>query len=64
MSGMMTDENLQVLNYDNQPIKGLFVAGNALGGRYGTGYSTPCAGNSIGFAGTHGLVAGKNGAKA
>ena len=64
MSGMLTDDNLQVLNYDNVPIKGLFVAGNALGGRYGTGYSTPCAGNSIGFAGTHGRVAGKNAAKA
>ena len=64
MSGMLTDDNLQVLNADNEPIKGLFVAGNCLGGRYGTGYSTPCAGNSIGFAGTHGRVAGKNAAKA
>ena len=64
MSGMLTDDNLQVLNYDNKPIKGLFVAGNTLGGRYGTGYATPCAGNSIGIAGTHGRIAGKNAAKA
>ena len=63
MSGMLTDDNLQVVDAENNPIPGLWVAGNALGGRYGTGYSTPCAGNSIGFAGTHGRVAGKNAAK-
>ena len=33
--------------------------GNTLGGRYGVGYCTPCAGNSIGMAQTHGYVLGK-----
>lgn len=58
MSGLMTDKNLNVMNEEYQPIKGLYAAGNSLGGRYGTGYSTPCAGNSIGMAVTHGRVAG------
>ena len=44
---------------DYAPIKGLYAAGNSLGGRYGTGYSTPCAGNSIGMAVTHGRLAGQ-----
>ena len=64
MSGMLTNDDLQVLDAAGEPIKGLYVAGNCLGGRYGTGYSTPCAGNSIGFAGTHGRIAGQNAAKA
>lgn len=58
MSGLMTDKHLNVLNEEYEPIKGLYACGNSLGGRYGTGYSTPCAGNSIGMAGTHGRVAG------
>ena len=59
MSGIMTDSNLCALNKEGKPVKGLFVAGNTLGGRYGLGYSTPFAGNSIGMALTHGWLAGK-----
>lgn len=59
MSGMMTDKKQNVLDINRKPIKGLYVAGNCLGGRYGSGYSTPCAGNSIGMAVTHGRLAGK-----
>ena len=59
MSGLLSDEKLRVLNKDGKPIKGLFVCGNTLGGRYGLGYSTPFAGNSIGMALTHGWLAGK-----
>lgn len=58
-AGLVTDANLRVLNQSGAPIKGLFVAGNTLGGRYGLGYSTPFAGNSIGMAMTHGWLAGK-----
>ena len=43
------------MNKDWEPIEGLYVAGNCLGGRYGFGYSTPFAGNSVGMAMTHGL---------
>jgi hypothetical protein len=59
MSGLMCDDKLRVLNKDGKPINGLFAAGNTLGGRYGLGYSTPFAGNSIGMALTHGWLAGK-----
>jgi len=59
MSGVVTDKTLCVLDADQAPIAGLYAAGNDLGGRYGTGYSTPCAGSSIGMAGTHGRLAGQ-----
>jgi hypothetical protein len=57
MSGLVTDETQNVLNKDWEPIEGLYAAGNCLGGRYGFGYSTPFAGNSVGMAMTNGWVA-------
>jgi hypothetical protein len=59
LSGLVTDNDLQVVDQDNKPIPGLWAAGNCLGGRFGTGYVTPFAGTSIGMAFTHGRVAGK-----
>ncbi|HPS40971.1 MAG TPA: FAD-binding protein [Anaerolineaceae bacterium] len=59
LAGMLTDENLNVLNKEGKPIKGLYVAGNTLGGRYGEAYVTPYAGNSVGMALTHGWLVGK-----
>lgn len=59
LCGMLTDDKQQVLDVDRNPIPGLFVAGNTLGGRYGLAYSTPTGGNSIGMALTHGRVVGK-----
>ena len=59
LTGMITDEKLRVLDKSGKPIKGLFVAGNTLGGRYGLNYCTPMAGNTIGMAMTHGWMAGK-----
>ena len=59
MSGVMTDGRLNVIDLNGNPIKGLYTAGNSLGGRYGLGYCTPSAGNSIGMAGTHGRLAGQ-----
>ncbi|MCC8065918.1 MAG: FAD-binding protein [Clostridiales bacterium] len=58
MSGLVTDETQNVVNQDWEPIEGLYAAGNCLGGRYGFGYSTPFAGNSVGMAMTHGWIAG------
>ncbi len=58
MSGLVTDETQNVVDRDWNPIEGLYAAGNCLGGRYGLGYSTPFAGNSVGMAITHGWVAG------
>ncbi|MEE8715704.1 MAG: FAD-binding protein [Coriobacteriales bacterium] len=62
LAGVMTDKSLNVLDADHNPIPGLYAAGNDLGGRYGTGYCTPAAGNSIGMAATNGRVAGQNAA--
>ena len=59
MSGLVTDENYNVLKNDITPIKGLYAVGNSMGGRYGLGYSCPSAGNSIGMATTNGYCAGK-----
>lgn len=59
MSGLIADETQNVLSTDWAPITGLYAAGNCLGGRYGFGYSTPFAGNSVGMAITHGWLAGK-----
>ena len=59
MTGLMTDEDLNVMRNDNSLIKGLYAVGNSLGGRYGLGYSCPSAGNSLGMACTHGYMAGK-----
>ena len=58
MSGLVTDETQNVLDHDWNPIAGLYACGNCLGGRYGMGYSTPFAGNSVGMAFTHGYIAG------
>ncbi len=60
LAGLMTDDKFRVLNSENQPIEGLYVAGNTLGGRYGMAYVTPYAGNSVGMALTHGWLVGKN----
>ena len=62
LAGLITDNNLNVMKLDRRetsPIKGLYAAGNCLGQRYGIGYATPSAGNSIGMAMTHGRVVGK-----
>lgn len=60
LTGLVTDGNLNVMKADRSGvIKGLYAAGNCLGQRYGVGYSTPTAGNSVGMAMTHGRVLGK-----
>lgn len=59
LAGLMTNDDLQVLDSSGRPIGGLYAVGNCLGMRYGLGYVAPFAGNSIGMAMTHGRVAGK-----
>jgi succinate dehydrogenase/fumarate reductase flavoprotein subunit len=60
LTGLLTDTNMNVMKADRSgPITGLYATGNCLGQRYGNGYSTPSAGNSMGMAMTHGRVAGK-----
>jgi hypothetical protein len=56
---MVTYNKLNVLDKDGNQIKGLYVVGNTLGGRYGMAYVTPYAGNSVGMDLTHGWMVGK-----
>lgn len=58
-SGMLIDENGQVLGNDFAPITGLFAAGNTAGCRFGTQYSTPIAGSSVSFAIVQGKFTGE-----
>ena len=60
LNGLSTNGVMNVLKVDhNEPIPGLYAAGNTLGERYGNGYVGTSAGNSIGMAMTHGRVCGK-----
>ena len=59
LAGLETDDKMNVIRPDGTKIKGLYVAGNTLGGRFGIGYATPTAGTSIGMAMTHGRIVGK-----
>ncbi len=57
--GLLTDENQHVLGESLDPIGGLYATGNCCGRRYGSEYSTPISGVSIGMAITLGREAGR-----
>lgn len=57
--GLVTDNDFRVLDDDDEPIEGLYVIGDNLGGFFGLFYATPCGGVHIGSAMTHGRVLGK-----
>lgn len=59
LSGLVTDKNQQVLDYDDDPIPGLYATGNSCGGRFALQYCTPIAGISIGWATTMGKLVGE-----
>lgn len=58
MSGLLIDENQQVLDDDYEPIEGLYATGNSSGCRFGFQYTTSLPGESIAMAETMGMVAG------
>ena len=61
-SGIVTDTDSHVLNAENQPIKGLYAAGEtAFPGLFGTEY--PGCGTAISSGAYYGRVAGANAAK-
>lgn len=60
VSGLLIDENQQVLNDRYEPVKGLFATGNTSGCRFGAQYTTSVAGQSISIAQTLGREAGKH----
>ncbi|MDR2721441.1 MAG: FAD-binding protein, partial [Coriobacteriaceae bacterium] len=62
MGGIQVNGKLQPLNADNEPIEGLFIGGNAQGGRYLVEYPVTVAGISLATALTFGRLAGLNAA--
>ena len=58
VGGLLIDENGAVLGRDYRPIKGLYAAGNASGGRFGWQYFTSIAGESLSMAETLGMTTG------
>lgn len=63
VSGLMINENQQVVDDDFEPIEGLFATGNCSGGRFGFQYCTSLPGQSISMAHTLGREVGKHLAK-
>lgn len=59
VSGLLIDENQQVLDDDYEPIQGLFATGNCSGCRFGFQYTTSMPGQSISVAHTLGREAGR-----
>lgn len=64
VGGLLIDENGAVLGDDYRPVKGLYAAGNASGGRFGWQYFTSIAGQSLTIAHTLGRLAGQHAASA
>ncbi len=62
MGGIHCNSKLQPLNAENQPIEGLYMSGNAQGGRYFVEYPVTVAGISLATALTFGRMAGLNAA--
>lgn len=58
VSGLMIDENQQVLDNGFEPIPGLFATGNCSGCRFGFQYTTSVPGQSISIAQTLGREVG------
>ena len=59
VSGLLIDENQQVLDDEYEPIEGLFATGNCSGCRFGFQYTTSMPGQSISIAQTLGREAGR-----
>ena len=62
MGGLECDLDLHVVDDDKNPIPGLYVAGNTMGGRYAVEYPVTEAGISLATAMTFGRLAGVNAA--
>ena len=65
LGGLVVDAENRVLNESNEPIKGLYAAGNVSGPFFGgVDYSMTIEGLSIGRAITTGYIAGRSAAHA
>ena len=59
VSGLVVDYHCRVLDYDNEPIEGLFAAGGASGGFFSGNYPRHIFGPSVGRCVTFGYVSGQ-----
>ena len=63
VSGLVVDYHCRVLDYDNEPIEGLFAAGGASGGFFSGNYPRHIFGPSVGRCVTFGYVSGQTAAQ-
>lgn len=59
-SGLLVNENSQVLDQRCDPLPGLYAAGNNSGSRFGYQYTTSISGVSLGIAQTQGYMVGRH----
>lgn len=62
MDGIKINENMNVIDENDQPIEGLYCAGDCSGGYFATSYPNLLAGAAAGRSVTFGRLAGKNAA--
>ena len=60
LGGLVTDGEQNVLDADRTPIPGLYASGNTCGGRFGSAYTPPIPGLSIGMAVVLGRECGRS----
>ena len=63
VGGLLTNGRQQVIGQGHKIVRGLYATGNCCGRRFGSQYSTPISGVSIGMAVTLGREAGTEAAK-
>ena len=61
LGGVRINENIEAVDENGTPIKGLYVAGADAGGMYGKSY-VDFEGGTLGFAYISGKIAGENAA--
>ncbi len=57
LGGIKANERFEVVTPDEDPIPGLYAAGNDVGGMYGDSYDLLMAGSTVGFAVNSGRIA-------
>lgn len=57
LGGIKANERFEVVTPDEEPIPGLYAAGNDVGGMYGDSYDLLMAGSTVGFAVNSGRIA-------
>lgn len=60
VGGLTIDESCRVLNWDDEPIEGLYAAGNASGGVFSGTYPRHLPATSVGRAATFGYVSARH----